>query len=106
METFRVTISLAPDRARVVLAGELDVAAANAFEERVNEAGSDRSLILVDVTDLTFCDSAGLRVLLRFAERCRATGTAMRIVGARRTVRRLFEITGTAELLNLDTDRE
>ena len=59
-------------------------------------------MILIDLTELRYCDSSGIRALLFAADRCRKAGTTLRVMGAHGTVRRVFEITGTVEFLNLD----
>src|SRR5205085_2139293 len=102
---FAVAVSFGTDRARLLLRGELDMASVALLDERFQEAcAAGRSLIVIDLTDVTFCDSSGIRALLRAAEHCRSDGTTLRIVGAQRPVRRVFELTATANLLHLGDD--
>ena len=49
----------------------------------------------LDLSDVTFIDSVGLRELLRLRQRV----PMLRIVAVNTRIQRLFEITGTAELL-------
>jgi anti-anti-sigma factor len=61
---FAISTSERGGRTVVSLRGELDLATAPAFEEVVNEhltAGGD---VVVDLRELTFMDSTGLRVLV------------------------------------------
>jgi anti-sigma B factor antagonist len=90
------------DRARLHLCGELDMEAADALLDHFARAvaGWNGSLLLIDVAELTFCDSCGIRALLIIAGRCHADGTRFRVVGANGVVRRIFELTDTVELLN------
>ena len=70
--------------------------------DEVDESGPGRATVLIDVTDLTYCDWSGIRVLLDAAHRCYKNDANFRVVGARRDVRRVFEITDTIEILNVD----
>jgi anti-sigma B factor antagonist len=59
------------------LSGDLDLAAVEAVSTAVREALADRPAGLVlDLGDVPFCDTVGLRVLLSAATRARAQGCA------------------------------
>jgi len=58
----------------LTLRGELDLGSAPQLEQALAEAGDD---VLLDLRDLTFMDSTGVRVLLEAAER---EGRALRIL--------------------------
>ena len=78
-------------------------AAARKFiDEALDDAGHGRATVLIDLTDLTYCDRSGIRVLLDAAHRCYKNDADFRVVGARRDLRRVFEITHTIEILNVD----
>lgn len=103
MNYFHASVALGTDRARLHLQGELDMASAPLLAEQFEQACANTpSLILIDVTDLDYCDSSGIRALLSAAERCHQDGITFRVVGARGTIRRVFELTHTVELLHLD----
>lgn len=77
----------------VVLSGELDCA----YEAEVNRllAGlNDGAPITVDVADLTFLDSSGLRCLLLAAQDAAARGSRLVVTNATGLVRRVIEIAG------------
>jgi anti-sigma B factor antagonist len=50
--------------------GEIDLATADRFEERASEAMMDApgSSVLIDLSGVTFMDSAGMRALIRVLE--------------------------------------
>ena len=50
--------------------GEIDLATADRFEERVSEGVMDApgSSVLIDLSGVTFMDSAGMRALIRVLE--------------------------------------
>ena len=79
------------------LSGELDDRYAAETAETVRRlAGVDPTAPFdLDLTDVTFIDSVGLRELLRLRQRM----PSLRIVAVNTRIQRVFEITGTAELL-------
>ena len=79
------------------VSGELDDRCAAATAETVRRlAGVDPTAPFnLDLSDITFIDSTGLRELLRLRQRV----PMLRIVAVNTRIQRRFEITGTAELL-------
>jgi anti-anti-sigma factor len=81
---------------RLVLRGELDLATVPRLVHALEDAGDD---VVLDLRDLTFMDSTGVRVLLEAAE---GAGPGLRmIVPAGGDVRVTIEETGIAPLLPL-----
>ena len=78
------------------LEGELDLAAAPALRERVDEF-EGRSLVL-DFTCATFIDSAVLKELLRARVELAERGVRLVLAGVPAPVRRLLDLTRTSEL--------
>jgi anti-sigma B factor antagonist len=107
VDQLTVAISLGPDRARVFLRGELDLATAPRLHKPVDDLlarnGQHRSLVLIDLAEVTFCDSSGLRALLEIRDRCQRVGTTLRLTNVPADIHRIFELTGTASVLNIDT---
>jgi len=106
-EPLAVEVSLGPDRARVFIRGELDLATAPALQQRVGELlatnGQHRSLVVLDLDELTFCDSSGLRALLQLADHSRQVGTTLRLTNVGARLRQLLELTHTTTRFNIDT---
>jgi anti-sigma B factor antagonist len=84
------------------VAGELDVATAPLLEEVLSaRRPAPDGRVIVDVSDLTFMDAAGLKVLIRAHNRIVAAGAGgVKVRGAAGIVRRLIEITGLTFLLD------
>jgi len=86
--------------------GELDLAAAALFCARVDEvrdAGHRR--LLLDLTQLEFCDSSGLQALIGAAREVFASGGHVVMVPpVDGPVARLFALTGAPELLPLQAN--
>jgi len=106
LDQLTIAISLGPDRARVFLRGELDLATGPILHKSIDDLltanGQHRSLVLIDLAELTFCDSTGLRTLLEVLERCHRVGTNLRVTNVPANIRRVFELTGTTSALNID----
>jgi|tagenome__1003787_1003787.scaffolds.fasta_scaffold19340464_2 stage II sporulation protein AA (anti-sigma F factor antagonist) len=82
--------------AMVRLIGELDLVTADAAEstaERALEHGWRGSLI-VDLSEVSFCDSTGMRALSHISEAARRRGREMVLRGTQPPVRRVLEIAG------------
>jgi anti-sigma B factor antagonist len=87
------------------LAGELDMAGAPEVLRRVDAlvaAGQHR--VLVDLSELTFCDSAGLNAFIRGDRHSRRAGGWLRVTGATGHVRRVIELSGVADVLGYRPD--
>ncbi|MFG1881714.1 STAS domain-containing protein [Micromonospora sp. NPDC049102] len=87
------------------LAGELDLSTAGelaAAIDRLNAAGERR--VLLDLTDLTFCDSTGMAVFVRGDNQAAADGGWLRITGASGRVERVLRVTGLADVLRYVPD--
>jgi anti-anti-sigma factor len=86
---------------RVILAGELDMLTVPILEEHLArfEQESVTSLML-DLRDVTFIDSTGLRAFLQAHIRSTTNGHTLVLVGAAPFARQLFELTGTGFLLD------
>lgn len=96
---FQVQLDAAGDEVAVVVTGELDAHLAPAFADAVLERCGDRRVhVRIDVTRLTFVDSAGIQVLVRVLRHVRQRGGDVTVVGASRAVRRVLDITGFATL--------
>ena len=86
-----------PDAIRLFVQGDLDIAAAGAFDEAVSEAARVRDLVELDLARVDFIDGSGLSTLMDAERRARRARHRLRIVAASRYVRRLIDITDTAD---------
>ena len=103
---FEVQQSVRGGRHTLVLSGELDLAAAAGLETTVLDlCGEGVSAIELDLSQLTFMDSIGLRAVLRAQELCAERGYDFLVIPGNGQVRRLLELTGTTNVLPLDDAR-
>ena len=97
---FRCETHRADDRALVRPIGELDIATVPEVDRelrRLSEAG-DRHLVL-DLRDVSFMDSSGLRLILAWRERTGGNGGEFSIIAGNDVVERVFETTRVRDLL-------
>ena len=92
----------------IAVAGELDIATAPKLCARLDASRAGRKpRLLVDLTEVDFCDSTGLRALLGAASEVRAHGGRFAIVcPPSGDVARLLEIVGAAEWLAIHSHPE
>ncbi len=80
----------------IILSGEIDLANAAVVESEIRSAVSYQpSAVLVDLTDLSYIDSAGIRILYGLASRLQALRIVLElIVPLESPTRRLIELSG------------
>jgi anti-sigma B factor antagonist len=86
----------------VHVAGEVDLTTVPQLDDELTSA--ERRLtapgpLVLDLTAVTFLASAGLSMVVKHHEQCRATGLELRVVSGNRTVARTFLITGLNDML-------
>lgn len=90
-------------RVRIVLAGELDLVGAPRLEETLRTflyTGFGR--VVIDLRRLSFIDSTGLHLLLRYAEAARRAELSFALIPGPPAVQRIFELTGTDALFDFE----
>jgi anti-anti-sigma factor len=77
----------------VEVKGELDLSTIARWEKNVQMVGRDASAVVLDLSEVGFVDSAGVRSLFRLARDTASRGTRLLIVAPRGgAVRRLLDI--------------
>jgi anti-anti-sigma factor len=85
------------------LAGELDLATCPHFEQVLRETQNDKSIVSVDLQELTFVDGAGLTAIVKAGARAAEMETKLILVGAMGQVGRLFDLTGPFQTVEMVT---
>jgi anti-anti-sigma factor len=98
---FHVDLRTGPDRVVLELHGELDLAAAPQLGVEIARAqeGSGSETIVLDLEDLQFIDSSGLRAILSAHANAREAGRELAVTPGSPQVRRLLEIAGVGGVL-------
>ncbi|NLC55794.1 MAG: STAS domain-containing protein [Armatimonadetes bacterium] len=107
---------MGPMGVRVVLNGEIaeiacppecDTEAAAEVEDAMTRVVRDgRRLLLVDLSQVRYLDSSGVRMLLRARGEAEALGGQVVVVGLQRQPRRVLELLGLRQVLRCEPSRE
>ncbi|NLK24055.1 MAG: STAS domain-containing protein [Clostridiales bacterium] len=84
----------------IELDGRLDTNTAPKLEEEVNNALDNIENLEINMENLQYIASAGLRVLLSLHKKIMKKGT-MVIVGVNETVMEVFKVTGFSDILTI-----
>jgi anti-anti-sigma factor len=100
---FELTVERRADEVRLILKGELDLAAKEEYEQELRKLEHDESVesVVVDLRGLTFIDSTGIRLLLITLRASEGNGFTAAFVQGNGPVRDLLETTGVARQLPL-----
>jgi anti-sigma B factor antagonist len=87
---------------RVVrIGGELDLASRDLVEPEVLAAIAHGGPVTIDLTDLTFCDSSGIALLLAAREKATAEDVALTIEHVRSSLARVLALTGVDRVIDI-----
>jgi stage II sporulation protein AA (anti-sigma F factor antagonist) len=82
----------------LALTGELDMDSASVLEEAVREVCASGTELVIDLREVTFMDSTGLRVLIVAGTLCEEMGHELRIIPGE-DIQRILEISGLDHVL-------
>ena len=85
----------------LVVHGDIDIAGGPTLEQYVLRSQDDLPIVL-DLRDVDFIDSSGLRTLLAATRRARRHDSHVRLRNVGKAVRRMLEITGTSEQFEIE----
>lgn len=89
------------------LVGNFDTAsAAKKEQEFINLVGDGSEKFLVDLAEVPFIASSGLRILLKIAQAIKAGGGGLYLCSLNDTVREVFTISGFDKILNVSDNKE
>lgn len=103
MEHERLVITMSDNGWTV--AGEIDASTAPTLDDALRSLPVADGSVVVDVSDVAFIDSSGLRVLISLASRADHAGRSVILERPSPAVRRLLEITGLTETFGLTGDQ-
>lgn len=91
----------------LVVSGDVDLAGGPILEQHIEEAaaGVDGRSVTVDLRNVSFIDSSGLRSLLAASRTAAGRGARLNLRHPSAGVRRLLDITGTDEQFDIEDDR-
>ena len=86
----------------VKLVGRLDVKAARDAEAAFAAAATQATDVVLDLTELDYIASAGLRMLKRLRSDVRANGGTLTLRGVQENIMEVLELTGFAAMLSFE----
>lgn len=88
----------------LTVTGEIDLSTADELQSALDAAlgAQDTSEVVVDLAEVGFLDSAGLRVLVSGQRTAEERSLGFRVTGAQPRVRKVIAITGLTDTLGLD----
>lgn len=89
-------------KATVSVVGHLNTATASKLEDALAPVVDSSREVTVDLAELEYISSAGLRVLLSAHKSLASKGGSLTICNPQESVREVFEITGLNEALNIE----
>ena len=85
----------------IKLVGRLDTITAPALDKTISEDITGTKNLVLDVKELEYISSAGLRVLLGAQKKMQKIGS-MKVTNVREEVMEVFEMTGFADILVIE----
>ena len=85
----------------IFAAGRLDTSTAPELDKVVEESIQSAQELVMDLKDLEYISSAGLRVLLKAQKVMRDKG-GMKVIHANEIVMEVFEVTGFTDILTIE----
>ena len=85
----------------IQVAGRLDTTTAPMLDKAINEDIKDAKNLILDIKDVAYISSAGLRVLLSAQKKMQKIGS-MKVINVCPEVMEVFEMTGFADILVIE----
>jgi anti-sigma B factor antagonist len=101
-EQLRIDSRSGDDRLVMSLDGELDMASAPLLQAALEDAATDAtSTLVLDLEQLRFMDSTGLRIILLAQARWQSRGQELALTAGSSQVQRLLAVSGVGEHLRV-----
>lgn len=98
----KLTTTIDGTSATIALAGNLTVATSPKLEAAFLELPEDVVNITLDLTDLDYVASAGLRVIVSFDKKARQNGGSIKLAHPNDEVMEVFDVTGLIDILEIE----
>jgi anti-sigma B factor antagonist len=90
------------DRVSLAVAGELDLATGPSLEQTaIGLLREQPGELILDLRQVTFCDSSGIASLLRIQRAAKRTGSGLRLQNVHGLVRQVLDLGGVSGFLGL-----
>jgi anti-anti-sigma factor len=99
---YRVTFEELDGEAVVMVTGEIDLTAQSRLQGVIDHARSGGQRLVIDLSEITFIDSSGLKVLVKTWEAQTEAGAEMVLRAPSPAVRTVIEMTGLQDVLPVE----
>jgi anti-anti-sigma factor len=100
VQRLRIDVRSDGDEVRVTPVGEVDIATVGQIDELIGGLhGAGFHLLVLDLRELTFMDSTGLQLAVRWDSYARQNGYSFAIIQGTPSIQRIFDITDLADRL-------
>ena len=89
------------DQVMIAVAGRLDTTTASALEKAISESIQEEKHLILDIKEVEYISSAGLRVLLGAQKKIQKIGS-MKVLNVCEEIMEIFEMTGFADILVIE----
>ncbi len=98
----KITSTKEDSTLKIAVSGRLDTSTAPELESELKKTMNGITDLVLDVSELDYISSAGLRVLLSAQKTMNAQSGTMRVLGANEMVKEIFDVTGFSDILTLE----
>lgn len=104
-DAFAVSMEGMDDGARIVVEGDVDIATVPRLRDALEQAlASSPACVLIDLSEVEFVDSSGLRFLLRANQRAQRSGWSLTVRRPAEPAMKAFEFTGADKWLTFASE--
>lgn len=90
-----------------IITGEIDAFTAPILREKLSEIDLKENLqVIIDLSEVSYMDSTGLGVFVGFYKSITASKGHMELIGLSSRLKRLFDITGLGEIMDIQASNE
>ncbi|MDG5472818.1 anti-sigma factor antagonist [Jeotgalibacillus sp. ET6] len=90
---------------RVAIAGEIDAFTAPKLREKLDPVSTkDPITLIADLSQVNYMDSTGIGVFVGLFKGIKANGGHLQLVGLSDRLKRLFDITGLADIMDINPE--
>lgn len=99
--TMQTTLEKEDGKLTIAVSGRVDTTNAPEFEKCINENTEGITALVLDVAEMKYVSSAGLRVFLKAQKKMDAIGS-MKIINVQDDVMEIFDMIGFSDILNIE----
>ena len=96
-----IEVKKATNEIIIKVLGRLDTTTAPTLDKTINENINDTKNLIVDLKELKYISSAGLRVLLSTQKKMQKNGS-LKVINVCAEIMEIFEMTGFADILSIE----